>query len=173
MAGSTAAAAALSLRGGAADDEAINHAFNRLESSPLHAQSAKCFSSAPPLPPAQAPRLSSVLCESLWCAAAPSPRHFTHSALMPAETDVEFEALAGAKKLDADVFTQLAPDIREDELPAPVLAVQVTELACGGVAVGLVLHHAATDGNGRIRFMQAWSAAVADAVENPEAILHN
>jgi NRPS condensation-like uncharacterized protein len=71
------------------------------------------------------------------------------------------------------VFTQLAPDIREDELPAPVLAVQVTELACGGVAVGLVLHHAATDGNGRIRFMQAWSAAVADAVENPEAILHN
>jgi hypothetical protein len=75
MAGSTAAAAALSLRGGAADDEAINHAFNRLESSPLHAQSAKCFSSAPPLPPAQAPRLSR--CSASRSGAPPHPRRDT------------------------------------------------------------------------------------------------
>uniref|UniRef100_A0A0E0BTA1 Uncharacterized protein n=1 Tax=Oryza glumipatula TaxID=40148 RepID=A0A0E0BTA1_9ORYZ len=127
--------------------------------------------------------------ESLWCALAETLRAFrplageltySPSSATPrrrrttlAETDVEFEDLAGAKKLDADVFAQLAPDIRKDEPPTLVLAVQVTELACGGVAVGLALHHAAADGNGRIRFMQAWSAAVADAVENPEAVLHN
>uniref|UniRef100_A0A0E0DI78 Uncharacterized protein n=1 Tax=Oryza meridionalis TaxID=40149 RepID=A0A0E0DI78_9ORYZ len=83
-----------------------------------------------------------------------------------AETDVEFKALAGAEELDADVRDELSA-------PAPVLGVQVTEFVCGGVAVGLALHHAATDGNSRIQFMQAWSASVACAVENPKAALHN
>ncbi|TVU04438.1 hypothetical protein EJB05_49980, partial [Eragrostis curvula] len=87
-------------------------------------------------------------------------------AFVEAETDLEFARLAveGAEQ-DVDALRQLVPDIRREELPAPVMAVQVTEFvggSGGGVAVGVALHHAAADGNGLWRFIETW-AAVADA----------
>lgn len=47
-------------------------------------------------------------------------------AFVEAETDIEFERLVeeGAEH-DEDALRQLVPDIRRDELPAPVMAAQV------------------------------------------------
>jgi hypothetical protein len=44
-------------------------------------------------------------------------------ALIEAETDLEFDRLV--EEYDEEALRQLAPDIRRDELPAPVMAAQV------------------------------------------------
>uniref|UniRef100_K4AMI8 Uncharacterized protein n=1 Tax=Setaria italica TaxID=4555 RepID=K4AMI8_SETIT len=89
-------------------------------------------------------------------------------AFVEAETDLAFARLVveGAEyEQDVDALRQLVPDIRRDELPAPVMAVQVTEFVGGDgcVAVGLAVHHAAVDGRGLWRFIEMWAAAAAAA----------
>ncbi|KAJ1274624.1 hypothetical protein BS78_05G075600 [Paspalum vaginatum] len=44
------------------------------------------------------------------------------------------------------------------EPPSMMMAIQVTFLKCGGVALGTALHHAAIDGLSAFHFFQAWSA---------------
>ncbi|XP_051191461.1 anthocyanin 5-aromatic acyltransferase [Lolium perenne] len=83
-------------------------------------------------------------------------------ALIEAETDLEFDRLV--EEYDEEALRQLAPDIRRDELPAPVMAAQVTEFV-GGVAVGVAVHHSAADGRGLWRFLEMWSAAAAGVME--------
>ncbi|CAM0943469.1 unnamed protein product [Alopecurus aequalis] len=82
-----------------------------------------------------------------------------------AETDLDFDRLV--EEYDEDALPQLAPDIRRDELPAPVMAAQVTEFVRGGggVAVGVALHHSAADGRGLWRFLEMWSATAAGVKE--------
>lgn len=75
-----------------------------------------------------------------------------------AETDLDMETLLEAEELDTEALRLLVPDIRRDALPAPVMAVQVTQVK-GGVALGVALHHAVADGSGLFHFMQAWTAA--------------
>ncbi|XP_047083301.1 BAHD acyltransferase DCR-like [Lolium rigidum] len=74
-------------------------------------------------------------------------------AFVEAKTDLELDNLVD----DDDVLRQLSPDIHRDELPAPVMAVQVTEIV-GGVAVGMAVHHCAADGRGQLRFLEMWTA---------------
>ncbi|KAG2549256.1 phenolic glucoside malonyltransferase 1-like isoform X2 [Panicum virgatum] len=79
-----------------------------------------------------------------------------------AETELELARLIeeGAEH-DPDALGQLVPDIRREELPAPVMAAQVTEFVGGGggIALGVAVHHAAADGRGILRFLQMWAAA--------------
>ncbi|KAM0851876.1 hypothetical protein ACQ4PT_052130 [Festuca glaucescens] len=86
-------------------------------------------------------------------------------AFVEAETDLEFDRLV--EEYDEEALRQLAPDIRRDELPAPVMAAQVTEFVGGGggVAVGVAVHHSAADGRGLWRFLEMWSATAAGVME--------
>uniref|UniRef100_A0A0E0EXI9 Uncharacterized protein n=1 Tax=Oryza meridionalis TaxID=40149 RepID=A0A0E0EXI9_9ORYZ len=87
-------------------------------------------------------------------------------AFVEAETDLDIGRLVDeGEEHDEDALRQLVPDIRRDELPAPVMAAQVTEFVGGGggVAVGVAVHHAAADGRGLWRFLEMWSAAAATA----------
>ncbi|XP_071677939.1 anthocyanidin 3-O-glucoside 6''-O-acyltransferase-like [Lolium perenne] len=86
-------------------------------------------------------------------------------AFVEAETDHQFDKLV--EEYDEEALRQLAPDIRRDELPAPVMAAQVTEFVggAGGVAVGVAVHHSAADGNGLWRFLEMWSLAAAGVKE--------
>uniref|UniRef100_A0A453NDU0 Uncharacterized protein n=2 Tax=Aegilops tauschii subsp. strangulata TaxID=200361 RepID=A0A453NDU0_AEGTS len=81
-----------------------------------------------------------------------------------AEADLDFERLVEeAAEHDQDALGQLVPDIRRDQLPAPVMAAQVTEFVGGGggVALGVAVHHTAADGRGIWRFLEMWAAAAA------------
>ncbi|CAN6324042.1 unnamed protein product [Urochloa humidicola] len=91
-------------------------------------------------------------------------------AFVEAETELDFARLVeeGAEhEQDVDALRQLVPDIRRDELPAPVMAAQVTEFVGGGggVAVGVAVHHAAVDGRGLWRFIEMWAAAAAAGIQ--------
>ncbi|KAG1334507.1 putative Malonyl-coenzyme A:anthocyanin 3-O-glucoside-6''-O-malonyltransferase [Cocos nucifera] len=81
-------------------------------------------------------------------------------AFLEAESDLDIRRLAQDETHDLESFLQLVPDLGGvRELPVQVLAVQVTEFAGGGVAVGLAAHHAVTDGKGIWRFVESWAAA--------------
>ncbi|XP_073117396.1 malonyl-CoA:anthocyanidin 5-O-glucoside-6''-O-malonyltransferase-like [Elaeis guineensis] len=80
-------------------------------------------------------------------------------AFIEAESDLDIRRLAGDEIHDFESFLQLVPDLRAHELPAPVLAVQVTAFAGGGVAVGLTALHVVMDGKGLWQFVEAWAAA--------------
>uniref|UniRef100_A0A0E0AYF4 Uncharacterized protein n=1 Tax=Oryza glumipatula TaxID=40148 RepID=A0A0E0AYF4_9ORYZ len=68
-------------------------------------------------------------------------------AFVEAETDLDFERLVDeGEEHDEDALRQLVPDIRRDELPAPVMAAQLMEFVGGGG--GVAVHHAAADGRG-------------------------
>ncbi|WVZ58533.1 hypothetical protein U9M48_008799 [Paspalum notatum var. saurae] len=88
-------------------------------------------------------------------------------AFVEAETELDFARLVedGAEH-DVDALQQLVPDIRREELPAPVMAVQVTEFVggTGGMAVGVALHHTAADGRGLWRFLEMWATAAAAGI---------
>lgn len=83
-----------------------------------------------------------------------------------AETELDMARLVeeGAEH-DVDALHQLVPDIRRQELPAPVMAAQVTEFiggsGSGGIAIGVALHHSAADGRGLWRFLETWASAAA------------
>ena len=79
-------------------------------------------------------------------------------AFVEAESDLDIRRLAGDEVHDCESFLQLVPDLQAAELPAPVLVVQVTAFAGGGVAVGLAAHHVLTDGKGLWLFLEAWAA---------------
>uniref|UniRef100_A0A0E0DYL1 Uncharacterized protein n=1 Tax=Oryza meridionalis TaxID=40149 RepID=A0A0E0DYL1_9ORYZ len=79
-----------------------------------------------------------------------------------AETDLDFERLVDeGEEHDEDALRQLVPDIRRDELPAPVMAAQLMEFVGGGG--GVAVHHAATDGRSLWRFLEMWSPSAATA----------
>jgi hypothetical protein len=76
----------------------------------------------------------------------------------------EMRRLARADEHDMQAFAQLVPEIEDAQLPAPLLAVQVTRPAVedgsgGAVAVGVSMLHAVADGHAVWMFMKAWSAA--------------
>lgn len=50
------------------------------------------------------------------------------------------------------------PSLEAPELPAPLLAVQVTRFVGGGDGGGVAVQHAVPDGQSFWRFMDAWSA---------------
>ncbi|CAN6299504.1 unnamed protein product [Urochloa humidicola] len=86
-----------------------------------------------------------------------------------AETaELEFARLVQAEgaEHDLEALEQLVPGIRREELPAPVMAVQVTEfLGGGGVALGVAAHHAAADGLGILRFLETWATAAVTTIQ--------
>ncbi|WVZ79572.1 hypothetical protein U9M48_027137 [Paspalum notatum var. saurae] len=82
--------------------------------------------------------------------------------------DAEFSGGADAMRRlarddehDKEAFGQLVPALEAGQLPAPVLAVQVTRPAGegGAVAVGVSIQHAVADGHAVWWFMRAWSTA--------------
>ncbi|CAL4941717.1 unnamed protein product [Urochloa decumbens] len=92
-----------------------------------------------------------------------------------AETrELEFARLVEAEgaEHELEALGNLVPDIRRDELPTPVMAVQVTEFVSGGgrgggegwggggVALGVAVHHAVADRHGILQFLEAWAVAV-------------
>ncbi|CAL5044647.1 unnamed protein product [Urochloa decumbens] len=69
---------------------------------------------------------------------------------------------SGSHEGDTEALMELGPDLDATQLPAPVLAVQVTRPAGGGgesgVVVGVAVHHAVADGHSVWMFMRAWAA---------------
>lgn len=81
----------------------------------------------------------------------------------------DMHRLASDDEHDTEAFMHLVPDLEARELPAPVLAVQVTRPtgyggAGGVVAVGVSIHHAVADGQSVWQFMRWWSAASREAL---------
>lgn len=76
-----------------------------------------------------------------------------------AECDADVRRLAGDEDHDVLTFERLVPELDMTLLPAPVLAVQATRLAGGGVALGVSVHHSVADGRALWRFVEAWAAA--------------
>ncbi|XP_066349800.1 phenolic glucoside malonyltransferase 2-like [Miscanthus floridulus] len=76
-----------------------------------------------------------------------------------AECDADARRLAGDEDHDVLTFERLVPELDMSLLPAPVLAVQATRLAGGGVALGVSVHHGVADGRSLWRFVEAWAAA--------------
>jgi hypothetical protein len=70
--------------------------------------------------------------------------------------------LARDAEHDTWAFVQLVPELEARQLPAPVLAVQVTGPAGGGagaMAIGVSIWHAVADGHAVWQFLRAWSTA--------------
>uniref|UniRef100_A0A0E0EN09 Uncharacterized protein n=1 Tax=Oryza meridionalis TaxID=40149 RepID=A0A0E0EN09_9ORYZ len=83
-------------------------------------------------------------------------------AFVEAETDLDFGWLVDEwEEHNEDALQQLVLDIYRDELPAPVMAAQVTEFVGGGG--GVAVHHAAADSHGLWQFLEMWSASAAAA----------
>ncbi|TVU30778.1 hypothetical protein EJB05_22418, partial [Eragrostis curvula] len=82
---------------------------------------------------------------------------------------VDLRRIAGNDEHHTKVFTQLIPEVGPaGQLPAPVLAVQVTRSAAGdAVAVGVSMHHSVCDGRSFYRFMHAWARAAREG--SPQA----
>jgi hypothetical protein len=76
-----------------------------------------------------------------------------------AECGADVRRLAGDEEHDVETFESLVPQVDMGVLPAPLLAVQVTRLEGGGVALGVTVHHAVADGRSLWRFVEAWAAA--------------
>ncbi|WVZ87371.1 hypothetical protein U9M48_034012 [Paspalum notatum var. saurae] len=76
-----------------------------------------------------------------------------------AESDADVRGLARDEDHDVQMFERLVPELDLGLLPAPLLAVQATRLAGGGVALGITAHHAVVDGGSLWRFVEAWAAA--------------
>lgn len=79
-------------------------------------------------------------------------------AFIEAESDGDIDLLAGAPIHDSESFIGLVPELEMEELPMPLMAVQVTGFGGGGVAVGVAIHHTVADGKGVWQFMDAWAA---------------
>ncbi|KAM3207328.1 hypothetical protein ACQJBY_062505 [Aegilops geniculata] len=73
----------------------------------------------------------------------------------------DLRRLAREEDHDTEAFSQLVPDLDATQLPARVLAVQVTRPAAGhgAIAVGVTILHAVADGQAVWQFMRAWSTA--------------
>ncbi|CAL5050934.1 unnamed protein product [Urochloa decumbens] len=84
-----------------------------------------------------------------------------------AGTAADVRRLARAAEHDAEAYVQLAPAIDVGVLPAPALAVQVTNPAAavggvvGAVVVGVTMNHVVADGQAFWEFIRAWAAAAA------------
>eukprot|EP00262_Sarcandra_glabra_P000514 TRINITY_DN1059_c0_g3_i1.p1 TRINITY_DN1059_c0_g3~~TRINITY_DN1059_c0_g3_i1.p1 ORF type:complete len:459 (-),score=20.88 TRINITY_DN1059_c0_g3_i1:250-1626(-) len=74
-----------------------------------------------------------------------------------AESDNDFGRLAGDDVHDVAAFRSLVPELDISELPAPLLSVQVTRFAGGGIAVGISIHHVAIDGRAVWNFVKSWA----------------
>nr|CAD1835102.1 unnamed protein product [Ananas comosus var. bracteatus] len=79
-------------------------------------------------------------------------------AFVEALSDIDVRRIAEDDAHDTGAFLNLVPEIAADEMPVPVLAVQVTAFVGGGAAVGVAIHHAAVDGRAFWRFVEAWAA---------------
>ncbi|KAJ4731559.1 HXXXD-type acyl-transferase family protein [Rhynchospora pubera] len=91
-----------------------------------------------------------------------------------AESDLDIRCLAGEPKHDMDSFFKLVPDVAHEELPVPILSVQFTRFTCGGVAVGIALHHVAMDGMGTCKFIDSWAKTCSDgSVPSGINLLHD
>uniref|UniRef100_A0ACD6AJ81 Uncharacterized protein n=1 Tax=Avena sativa TaxID=4498 RepID=A0ACD6AJ81_AVESA len=82
--------------------------------------------------------------------------------------DADARKLAGDADHDVDALKALVPELAVEELPAEVLAVQVTRLK-GGLAVGVAVNHVVVDGRSLWWFLEAWAASCRgdDAVGAP------
>ncbi|XP_066371954.1 anthocyanidin 3-O-glucoside 6''-O-acyltransferase-like [Miscanthus floridulus] len=86
--------------------------------------------------------------------------------------DMRSVASGGGDEGDRDALMELGPELDARQLPAPVIAVQVTRPAVGSgraVVVAVAIHHAVADGHSVWQFMRAWTA-VARAEEGSEAM---
>jgi len=86
--------------------------------------------------------------------------------------DMRSVASGGGDEGDRDALMELGPELDARQLPAPVIAVQVTRPAVGSgraVVVAVAIRHAVTDGHSVWQFMRAWTA-VARSEEGSEAM---
>ncbi|XP_020095098.1 malonyl-coenzyme A:anthocyanin 3-O-glucoside-6''-O-malonyltransferase-like, partial [Ananas comosus] len=74
--------------------------------------------------------------------------------------ELDFDELSGGRPRDAAKLRMLVPELelRTDERPQALLAIQVTAFPRRGAAVGVAVHHAACDGSTSTRFLNAWAA---------------
>ncbi|CAD6340292.1 unnamed protein product [Miscanthus lutarioriparius] len=86
--------------------------------------------------------------------------------------DMRRVASGGGDEGDRDALMELGPELDARQLPAPVIAVQVTRPAVGSgraVVVAVAIRHAVADGHSVWQFMRTWTA-VARAEEGSEAM---
>ncbi|XP_040381269.1 hydroxycinnamoyltransferase 4 [Oryza brachyantha] len=57
-----------------------------------------------------------------------------------------------------DLFMPPAPPASKSSPPGVLLLVQVTYLRCGGVVLGMVLHHSIADGRSAAHFVETWAS---------------
>nr|AUG71564.1 acyltransferase 1 [Allium cepa] len=92
-----------------------------------------------------------------------------------AECSVDIKQLTENDVHDTVMYMELVPEIDRSTLPIPAMAVKVTRFTGGGVAIGLAIHHAVADGNGKRMFYEAWSAVCRGDLDlfNKMVVLHD
>ncbi|KAG9451181.1 hypothetical protein H6P81_011146 [Aristolochia fimbriata] len=90
--------------------------------------------------------------------------HFSDDVVVPSVTFVEAETttldygrLVKEEEYDDTALDALAPSFDLTAMPVPVMSVQVTRFAGGGMAVGFIVHHAAVDGRALWNFIKYWA----------------
>uniref|UniRef100_I1QGH5 Uncharacterized protein n=1 Tax=Oryza glaberrima TaxID=4538 RepID=I1QGH5_ORYGL len=86
--------------------------------------------------------------------------------------------VARSEQLTVDAFSNLKslPELRRlfipcIEPPSTVLAIQVTFLRCGGLALESAVHHSAVDGHSMFHFLQAWSYLCREGDDAAEVVV--
>ncbi|KAJ4765978.1 HXXXD-type acyl-transferase family protein [Rhynchospora pubera] len=84
--------------------------------------------------------------------------------VIEAESGLDICRLAGGSIHDVESFFQLVPNTFHEEMPMPVLSVQLTKFTGCGIAVGISMHHAAMDAWGFSQFVDCWAKTCRDGV---------
>ncbi|PON46189.1 Transferase [Parasponia andersonii] len=74
-----------------------------------------------------------------------------------AESDADFDLLAGNHARQAAMSGPLVPLLRVSETGASVVALQITVFPNSGFCIGVTTHHAVLDGKSTTMFMKSWA----------------
>ncbi|KAJ3701423.1 hypothetical protein LUZ61_005128 [Rhynchospora tenuis] len=84
--------------------------------------------------------------------------------LIEAESDLDICRIAGDSTHDVESFFHLVPNKFHEEMPMPVLSVQLKKFTGCGVAVGISVHHSAMDAWGLSQFLDFWTKTCHDGI---------
>ncbi|PON46191.1 Transferase [Parasponia andersonii] len=74
-----------------------------------------------------------------------------------AESDADFDLLAGNHAVEASVSRSLAPLLQVSKTGASVIALQITVFPNSGFCIGVTTHHAVLDGKSTTMFLKSWA----------------
>ncbi|XP_027349537.1 phenolic glucoside malonyltransferase 1-like [Abrus precatorius] len=90
--------------------------------------------------------------------------------LTVAESDADFNHLAGTDLCEAKEIHHLLPHLNISHEQATVVAFQVTLFPNTGLSIGITSHHAVLDGKTSTSFVKSWAYLCSDLGESPSSL---